>query len=54
MNQQLGDDPPEGVNPEVLADLIVEEAVEETVEQDDRHQGEGQEEHEVVDGALNE
>ena len=51
LDQQLEDDPPERVGPQQTADLIVEEAVEKSVEEEDKHQHERHMESEEVHGA---
>ena len=54
LNEQLEEDPVEGVWSQVLADLVVEEQVEDPVEEEDDEEGGWEEEGEVVHGAFDE
>ena len=54
LDQDFHEHPPEGVDAEESADLVIEQAVEEPVQQHHEDQSQGQEEDEVVRGALDE
>ena len=54
LNQDFHQHPPERVEAEEPTDLVVKQAVEEPVEEHHGDEGEGQEEDEVVHGALDE